>query len=81
MHKSNKNLFAQFINDEKNIVITGASTMKMKEKNREEALGKKIAALAEKNNIKKVLFDRGRFKYHGIIAKFAEAVRCCGLEL
>jgi large subunit ribosomal protein L18 len=83
VYKSNKNIFAQIIDDEKKITIMGISTTPLKVKNKKEAakvIGEKIASIAKEKKIKKVVFDRGRFKYHGIIKEFADAARKAGLE-
>ena len=43
-------------------------------------LGKKIAERALENGIKKVVFDRSGYKYHGRIKAFADSAREAGLE-
>jgi len=44
------------------------------------ALGKTIAEMAKAKGIKKVVFDRNGFKYHGRIKALADSVRAEGLE-
>jgi large subunit ribosomal protein L18 len=83
VYKSNKNIFAQIIDDEKGVTLVGISTMPLKIKNKKQAaktIGEKIATLAKEKKLKRVVFDRGRFKYHGIIKEFADAARKAGLE-
>lgn len=80
IYKSNKNLYAQLIDDEKSISLGGVSSKGEKKSEAAKILGKKIAELAKEKNVKKIVFDRGRFKYHGIIKLFAEAAREGGLE-
>ncbi len=46
-----------------------------------EALGREIAELAQKQQIKEMIFDRGCRKYHGILASLADAVRAAGIHL
>lgn len=87
--KSNKHLSVQIIDDEKGITIASygslaeefqkkkAGSVKSKEVAKE--IGKKIAALAKKNNVERVVFDRGRYKFHGVIAELANAARENGL--
>ena len=82
--KSNKNIFAQLIDDEKGLTIASASTLsKQKIKLTKESakqVGQKIAQEAKKKKIKSVVFDRTRFKYHGLIANLADGARASGLE-
>jgi len=88
IHKSNKHLYVQIIDDEKGVTLCGAGTFSKKSKTTHstkskeaaKSLGEKIAGLAKKQNVKKVVFDRGRFKYHGLIAEFAESARKQGLQ-
>jgi large subunit ribosomal protein L18 len=87
--KSNAHLYAQLIDDDKGVTIAGVGTLskhnqktpynrKSKEAARE--LGKQIAALAKKHNINTVIFDRGRYKFHGVVAELATAARTAGLQ-
>ncbi|OGN59279.1 MAG: 50S ribosomal protein L18 [Chlamydiae bacterium RIFCSPHIGHO2_12_FULL_27_8] len=83
--KSNRHLFAQIIDDEnhKTICAAGTSSKKdIKNKSKENAklLGEKIASMAKTNNIENVVFDRGRYKYHGVIHEFAQGAREAGLK-
>jgi large subunit ribosomal protein L18 len=43
-------------------------------------IGKTIAEKAQEKGVKKVVFDRGGFLYHGRIKALAEAAREAGLE-
>lgn len=87
--KSNKHVQAQLIDDEKGVTLASASTLSpalkqagLGKKNKEAArkIGEEIAAMALKKNIRQVVFDRGPFKYHGILAELANAARAAGLE-
>ncbi len=86
--KSNKNFFAQIIDDEKGHTLVGISTLSaelndLKIKNNVEAakaLGKITAEKASAQGIKKVIFDRNGNLYHGKIKAFADAAREHGLE-
>lgn len=87
LYKSNRNLFAQLIDDEQGKTLvsygTQAKSGDFKGKSKKEnakLLGEKIAFLAKKNEIEKVVFDRGYHKYHGILAEFANAAREAGLK-
>ncbi len=86
--KSNKHIHVQLIDDDKAITIASVSTVtkenrqnKMK-KNKESAreLGKAIGAKAVAVNIDEVIFDRGPYKYHGILAELADGAREAGLK-
>ena len=86
--KSNNHLYAQIINDEKGITLASVSSLEKSFKNRKnkskkelaEDLGKEIAKRSIKNGIKEVAFDKGKYKYHGIIKILAEAARSSGLD-
>ncbi len=87
--KSLSNIYVQLIDDEKGITLTSASTVdkdlkgKIKNGGNLEAakmVGGLIAERALSKNIKKVVFDRGGYIYHGRIKAIAEAVREKGLQ-
>ncbi|PCJ21199.1 MAG: 50S ribosomal protein L18 [Candidatus Cloacimonadota bacterium] len=82
--RSSKHLYAQVVNDDANVTITGASTLspEIKEtiagKTRSEQateLGKLISKKMKDKSIEKVVFDRNGYPYHGIVKLIAEAVR------
>lgn len=81
--RSNRHIFAQIIDDTKGQTLVSESDVEMekstKSKEAYEA-GKKLAAKALKVKIKKVVFDRGGFLYHGRIAQLAKGAREGGLE-
>ena len=84
--KTNKNIIAQIIDDTKGETLVYVSTLdkdvKEKHANIEAAkeIGTVIAKKATEKNIKKVVFDRGGYIYHGIVKELAEAARKGGLE-
>lgn len=82
--RSNKDIFVQIINDEdgKTLVSVSGKELKLEGNNIETAkkVGEKIAEKALKANIKKVVFDRGGYLYHGRVKAIAEAAREKGLE-
>ena len=85
VHKSNKHLFVQMIDDESGKTIAAVGTnskdVKMKKsKQSAEKLGEIIASIAKEKKINKIVFDRGRFKYHGLIQLLADSARKAGLE-
>ena len=86
VYRSNTNIYAQIIDDEKGITLVSASSLdknlKLKNANIEAAtkVGASIAEKALKANIKNVVFDRGGYLYHGRVKALAEAARENGLE-
>lgn len=87
--KSNQHIQAQLIDDEKGVTLGGVATFSKELKNTEfgkknkssaRKLGELIAEIAKKINVKEVIFDRGPFKYHGILAELADAARAGGLQ-
>ena len=86
--RSNKQIYAQIIDDEKKSTLVSASTLdkdlKIKNGSNVEAakvVGKAIAEKATKAKITKVVFDRGGYLYHGRVQALAEAARENGLEI
>ena len=82
VYRSNNNIYAQIIDDEKGVTLAEASSMKMKGNNTEIAakVGEDIAKEAKKAKITKVVFDRGGYLYHGRVKALADAARENGLE-
>jgi large subunit ribosomal protein L18 len=85
--RSNKHIYAQLIDDEKGHVLLAASDLEFKKTKSKKTkvdiafeVGKLIAQKALQKNIKKVVFDRGGYKYHGRIKALAEGARKGGLE-
>ena len=86
--RSNNHLYAQIINDEQGTTLACVSSLEKSFQNKKnksrkklaEDLGKEIAKRSIKNGIKKVAFDKGKYKYHGIIKILAEAARAGGLD-
>ncbi len=82
--KTNGHIYAQLIDDEKNITIVSSSSLQLKLKNGNKEscakVGEDIAKKAIAKKIKKINFDRGGSKYHGRISTLADAARKAGLE-
>ena len=81
--RSNKHLYVQLIDDQKNQVIASSSDRKIKSKKKgvemAQEIGKLIAAKIKERNIEKIVFDRGGYKYHGQIKALAEEIRGRGI--
>ncbi len=86
VYRSNTNVYAQIIDDVAGNTLVSCSTLdkeiKTKHANKEAAkeVGTLIAKKAIEKNIKKVVFDRGGYIYHGVVKELAEAAREAGLE-
>ena len=85
--RSNNHLYAQLIDDSKGITLASASSLeksikdkKLQRKEIAEQIGKNIAKKIISKGIDKVAFDRGKYKYHGLIKILAEAARSEGLN-
>lgn len=84
--KSSKHIYAQLIDDEKGITIAAARDEEVKIKKgatkSESArmIGEEIAKKAAAKGIKKAVFDRGGFQYHGRVRQVAEGARIGGLK-
>ncbi len=81
--KSNTRLIAQLIDDEKGLTIAAVSSADAKGKTpreKAEAAAAVLAKSAGAKGVKKVVFDRGGYKYLGTIKSFADAARAAGLE-
>ncbi|CAM4213249.1 50S ribosomal protein L18 [Lederbergia lenta] len=87
VYRSNKNIYAQLIDDENGVTLANASTLD-KELSIESAgnveaaqkVGELIAKRAVEKGLKSVVFDRGGYLYHGRVKALAEAAREHGLE-
>ena len=81
--KSLNHIYAQLIDDQENKILAAVSSLKVADnkKKKSELIGEKIAESAKKLNIKKVIFDRSRYKYNSRrISDLANAARKNGLE-
>jgi large subunit ribosomal protein L18 len=83
--RSNAHIFAQLIDDENGVTLASSSSVELKLKNGNNSegsalVGKDIAEKAKKIKIKKVVFDRGGYLYHGRVAALADAARENGME-
>lgn len=88
--RSLRHVYAQVIDDDRGVTMVSASTL---EKSASEAaagnsnceagkrLGKMIAERAKEQGVETVVFDRGGFRYHGVIRAIADGAREAGLKL
>ena len=85
--RSNNHLYAQLIDDSNGTTLASSSSLeksikdkKLQRKEIAELIGKNIAKKIISKGIDKVAFDRGKYKYHGLIKILAEAARSEGLN-
>jgi len=72
--RSHTGLYGQLVDDGKGITL-GSSKIEGTNSASGSALGISIVALCKKKGIKQLVFDRGGYKYHGVIKRIAETVR------
>lgn len=80
--RSNRFIYAQIIDDTKGHTVVSASSLTFKTSNNlvsAKKVGEMIATAALKEDITKVIFDRGTYKYHGRIKALADSAREKGL--
>ena len=82
--RSNRGFYMQLINDEKGKTLVSVHSREIKSKGPKNEvsleLGKLLAKRAKDKKIKKIVFDRGGYKYHGRVKAAAEGAREGGLE-
>jgi large subunit ribosomal protein L18 len=89
VYKSLKHMYAQLVDDVagKTIVAAGTTSKAVRESAKDDSktdaakkVGEAVAKAALEKGIKRVVFDRNGFDYHGRIAAVAQAAREAGLE-
>ena len=80
--RSNKQIYAQIIDDITGHTITSASSSSFEGTKTQQAneVGKLIAENAKKVGVDTVVFDRGGFLYHGRVKELADSARKAGLK-
>jgi large subunit ribosomal protein L18 len=85
--RSLDHIYVQLVDDEKGVTLASASTNEPSWRGRSggnvaaaKEVGKAIAERAKEKGIKRVVFDRGGYIYHGRVRSLAEAAREAGLE-
>lgn len=86
--RSLKHIYAQLVDDDRGVTLLGVSdlseglaaegTGKIAVA---KATGQLLAAKAKASGVKKVVFDRAGYRYHGRVQAVAEGARAGGLEL
>jgi len=90
IYRSLNHIYAQVIDDANGVTIASASTVAGKKSKGPKKIGgnlgsakevgKVIAQKAQEKGVKKVVFDRGGYIYHGRVKALADAAREAGLE-
>lgn len=85
VHRSLKHIYAQVIDDGKQVTLVSFSTLSLKDlsgdkKECARRVGMELGKLALDKSIKDVFFDRGCYLYHGRIKALAEGLREAGLQ-
>jgi len=88
IYRSNKNIYAQLIDDEKGVTLASASSRDSDLKDLEstsnidaaQKVGELLAKRAVEKGYKSVVFDRGGYLFHGRVKALAESARENGLE-
>jgi len=84
--RSNKQIYAQLIDDQSGKTLVSCGSLKLKEAqnvakvDQAGILGKEIAEKAVAAGYSTVVFDRNGYLYHGRIKQFAESAREAGLK-
>ncbi len=86
--RSNRNIFAQIIDDKDGVTVAQASTLDKDfrrqstqpfNKDLAREVGRRIAAIAKERNVTQVVFDRGPYLDHGKVKALADGAREGGL--
>jgi len=86
VYRSNKNIYAQIIDDVKGATLVSASSLEAgfegigSNKEAAKKVGKMVAERAVAKGIDVVVFDRGGYIYHGRVSELAEGAREGGLK-
>lgn len=88
IYRSLNHIYAQIIDDANGVTMASASTIVKKSDERQtggnieaaRGVGRSIAERAQAAGVKRVVFDRGGYLYHGRVKALADAAREAGLE-
>ncbi|OUO51835.1 50S ribosomal protein L18 [Parabacteroides sp. An277] len=82
--RSNKQIYAQVIDDTTGKTLASASSLKMEEKASKKEIAVKVGTLiaqrAQEAGVQSVVFDRNGYLYHGRVKELADAARNGGLK-
>jgi len=83
--RSNKNIYAQLIDDVSGNTLVAVSSAKLELDNSgkiqlSSAVGRELATMAQEKGISEVVFDRSGYLYHGRVKSLADSAREAGLK-
>ena len=91
VYRSNANIYAQLIDDEKSITVLSASSIDKNLKKsidkaenkivKSKIVGESLAEKIKNAKIERIIFDRNGYKYHGRIKALAEAIRSAEITI
>ena len=91
VYRSNANIYAQLVDDEKNITVLSASSIDKSLKQsidkasnkieKSKIVGESLAEKIKNAKIEKIIFDRNGYKYHGRVKALTEAIRSAEITI
>ena len=84
--RSNQHIYAQLIDDAKGVTVASASDLDFKKADKKtktelaKMVGQQLAKKAQELKITQAIFDKGQYKYHGIVKALADGAREGGLK-
>ena len=82
--RSNKQIYAQVINDVDGVTLASASSLKLTAEGTKKEIaalvGAEVAKAAQAAGVSTVVFDRNGYLYHGRVKELADAARAAGLN-
>jgi len=80
VYRSNKEIYAQVIDDNSGVTIVAASSRDKEISKENGTKSEAVAEKAKKAGIETIAFDRGGCLYHGRVKSLAEGAREAGLK-
>ena len=91
VYRSNANIYAQLVDDEKGITVLSASSIDKSIKSlidkatnkieKSKIVGESLADKIKKAKIGRIVFDRNGYKYHGRVKALTEAIRSAEITI
>ena len=91
VYRSNTNIYAQLVDDEKRITVLSASSIDKNIKSsidkaankieKSKIVGESLAEKIKEAKINKIIFDRNGYKYHGRVKALTEAIRSAEINI